>query len=70
MAHALAGLRLAASPSSGTIGTAGKHGASADDAPAEIDAGQAEIVIDDMVIRTAVDLEHLPQVIRAVRASR
>ena len=31
---------------------------------------KVEIVIDDMVIRTAVDLEHLPQVIRAVRASR
>ena len=31
---------------------------------------QVEIVIDDMVIRTAVDLEHLAQVIRAVRASR
>lgn len=29
-----------------------------------------EIVIDGMVIRAAVDLEHLPQVIRAVRASR
>jgi transposase len=29
-----------------------------------------EIVIDGMVIRVAVDLEHLPQVIRAVRASR
>lgn len=34
-------------------------------APAKV-----EIVIADMVIRTAVDLEHLPQVIRAVRASR
>jgi transposase len=34
-------------------------------APAKV-----EIVIDDMVIRTAVDLEHLAQVIRAVRASR
>ncbi len=31
---------------------------------------KVEIVIDDMVIRTAVDLEHLAQVIRAVRASR
>ncbi len=31
---------------------------------------KVEIVIDDMVIRTSVDLEHLPQVIRAVRASR
>ena len=31
---------------------------------------KVEIVIGDMVIRTAVDLEHLPQVIRAVRASR
>jgi transposase len=34
-------------------------------APAKV-----EIVIDDMVIRTTVDLEHLAQVIRAVRASR
>lgn len=34
-------------------------------APAKV-----EIVIDDMVIRTAVDLDHLAQVIRAVRASR
>ena len=34
-------------------------------APAKV-----EIVIDDMVIRTAVDLEQLSQVIRAVRASR
>ena len=33
-------------------------------------SAKVEIVIDDMVIRTAVDLEHLPQVIRAVRASR
>ncbi|MER8950562.1 hypothetical protein [Mesorhizobium sp. M0959] len=31
---------------------------------------KVEIVIDDMVIRTAVDLEQLSQVIRAVRASR
>jgi transposase len=31
---------------------------------------KVEIVIDDMVIRTTVDLEHLAQVIRAVRASR
>ncbi len=31
---------------------------------------KVEIVIDDMVIRTSVDLEHLQQVIRAVRASR
>ena len=34
-------------------------------APAKV-----KIVIDDMAIRTAIDLEHLPQVIRAVRASR
>jgi len=34
-------------------------------APAKV-----EIVIDDMVIRTTVDVEHLAQVIRAVRASR
>ena len=31
---------------------------------------KVEIVIDDMVIRTTVALEHLAQVIRAVRASR
>ncbi|MDX8527027.1 transposase [Mesorhizobium sp. MSK_1335] len=31
---------------------------------------KVEIVIDDMVIRTAVDLDQLSQVIRAVRASR
>jgi transposase len=34
-------------------------------APAKV-----EIVIDDMVIRTAVDVEQLSEVIRAVRASR
>lgn len=34
-------------------------------APAKV-----EIVIDDVVIRTAVDVEQLAQVIRAVRASR
>lgn len=34
-------------------------------APAKV-----EIVIDDIVIRTTVDLEHLAQIIRAVRASR
>ncbi|GLS20681.1 transposase [Labrys miyagiensis] len=38
--------------------------------PARSTPAKVEIVIDDMVIRTAVDLEHLPQVIRAVRASR
>ncbi|TGU44874.1 transposase [bacterium M00.F.Ca.ET.152.01.1.1] len=31
---------------------------------------RVEIVIDDMVIRTTVDLEQLSQVVRAVRASR
>ncbi len=31
---------------------------------------QVEIVIDDVVIRTAVDVEQLAQVIRAVRTSR
>lgn len=38
--------------------------------PPKSTPAKVEIVIDDMVIRTAVDLEHLPQVIRAVRASR
>jgi len=38
--------------------------------PAKSPPAKVEIVIDDMVIRTSVDLEHLPQVIRAVRASR
>lgn len=38
--------------------------------PPKSPPAKVEIVIDDMVIRTAVDLEHLPQVIRAVRASR
>ncbi len=38
--------------------------------PPKATPAKVEIVIDDMVIRTAVDLEHLPQVIRAVRASR
>lgn len=38
--------------------------------PPKSPPAKMEIVIDDMVIRTSVDLEHLPQVIRAVRASR
>jgi transposase len=38
--------------------------------PPKSTPAKVEIVIGDMVIRTAVDLEHLPQVIRAVRASR
>ena len=38
--------------------------------PPKSPAAKLEIVIDDMVIRTAVDLEHLPRVTRAVRASR
>ncbi|WP_352843000.1 transposase [Mesorhizobium sp. M0933] len=38
--------------------------------PSKSTPAQVEIVIDDMVIRTAVDLEQLSQVIRAVRASR
>lgn len=38
--------------------------------PSKSTPTKVEIVIDDIVIRTAVDLEHLPQVIRAVRASR
>jgi transposase len=38
--------------------------------PPKSTPAKVEIVIDDMVIRTAVDLEYLPQVIRAVRASR
>ncbi|CCV09442.1 transposase [Mesorhizobium metallidurans STM 2683] len=38
--------------------------------PPKLTPAKVEIVIDDMVIRTAVDLEHLAQVIRAVRASR
>lgn len=74
--------RLAASPSSGTTGTARKHGADvraadggrmvgASAEATEIGASaRVEIVIDDMVIRTTVDLEQLSQVIRAVRASR
>lgn len=33
-------------------------------------AAKVEIVIGDMVIRTAVDVEQGPEVIRAVRASR
>lgn len=38
--------------------------------PSKSTPAKVEIVIDDMVIRTAVDLEQLSQVIRAVRASR
>ncbi|MDP2734435.1 MAG: transposase [Hoeflea sp.] len=38
--------------------------------PRKSTSAKVEIVIDDMVIRTAVDLEHLPELIRAVRASR
>ncbi|MER9178590.1 transposase [Mesorhizobium sp. M0955] len=38
--------------------------------PPKSTPAKVEIVIDDMVIRTAVDLEQLSQVIRAVRASR
>jgi len=38
--------------------------------PPKSPPAKVEIVIDDMVIRTAVDLDDLPQVIRAVRASR
>ncbi|MER9363238.1 transposase [Mesorhizobium sp. M0500] len=38
--------------------------------PSKSAPAKVEIVIDDMVIRTAVDLEQLSQVIRAVRASR
>lgn len=38
--------------------------------PPKSTPAKVEIVIDDMVIRTAIDLEHLPHVIRAVRASR
>ena len=38
--------------------------------PSKSTSAKVEIVIDDMVIRTAIDLEHLPQVIRAVLASR
>lgn len=38
--------------------------------PPKLTPAKVEIMIDNMVIRTAVDLEHLPQVIRAVRASR
>ncbi|MER9971826.1 hypothetical protein NKJ94_34990, partial [Mesorhizobium sp. M0060] len=37
--------------------------------PSKSTPGKVEIVIDDMVIRTAVDLEQLSQVIQAVRAS-
>ncbi|ESX08352.1 hypothetical protein X768_23075 [Mesorhizobium sp. LSJC265A00] len=38
--------------------------------PSKSTPAKVESVIDDMVIRTAVDLEQLSQVIRAVRASR
>ncbi|MER8961738.1 transposase [Mesorhizobium sp. M0701] len=38
--------------------------------PSKSTPAKVEIVIDDMVIRMAVDLEQLSQVIRAVRASR
>lgn len=38
--------------------------------PPKSPPAKVEIVIDDMVIRTAVDLDDLPRVIRAVRASR
>ncbi|MER9965168.1 transposase [Mesorhizobium sp. M0045] len=38
--------------------------------PSKSTPAKVEIVIDDMVIRTAVDVEQLSQVIRAVRASR
>ncbi|MER9845396.1 transposase [Mesorhizobium australicum] len=38
--------------------------------PSKSTPAKVEIVIDDMVIRTAVDLDQLSQVIRAVRASR
>ncbi|MER8593488.1 transposase [Mesorhizobium sp. M1182] len=38
--------------------------------PSKSTPAKVEIVIDDMLIRTAVDLEQLSQVIRAVRASR
>ena len=38
--------------------------------PPKSTPAKVEIVIDGIVIRTAVDLEYLPQVIRAVRASR
>ena len=38
--------------------------------PPKSTPAEVEIMIGDMVIRTAVDLEYLPQVIGAVRASR
>lgn len=38
--------------------------------PPKSPPAKVEIVIDDMLIRTAVDLDDLPRVIRAVRASR
>lgn len=38
--------------------------------PSRVAPAKVEIVIDDMVVRTTVDVEQLSQLLRAVRASR